>query len=139
MKKEVKIVSLSKETVVGMGFVGDHSVGSAVLDAAGKSSRELERELCQRFISQVHQKRIHGIDVPKMDKKTKWTIRWYDYNDVAKTHVVKENVMERVCGKPKVYSIEKREDGSLKVNKIEGKLYDEDEVKVALCQMALED
>lgn len=139
MKKEIKLINVGKDTVVGMGFVGNASVGSAVLDAKEKNVRQIEREMTQRFLSQIHQKRLRGEDIPNINRGEKWVIRWYDYSDVAKTHIIKENVMETVCGKPKCYAIEKRPDGSLKVNKFEGKLYDEDEVKVALCQMALED
>lgn len=140
MKKEVKIVQLDKDTVVAFGFVDDISFGSAMLDAAGKSSREIEREFVKRFVSQIHNRKYrYAQEIPTMSRSDKWNVHWYKYEDVAKTHVIKENVMEQVCGKPKIYSIEKKADGSLKVNKVEGKLYDEDEVKLALCKMALED
>ena len=139
MKKEVKLVTVGKDTIVGMAFVNDIAVGSAMLDSNGKSVREIERDFINRFLSQLHQKKLKGADIPFVERGVKWDIKWYDYNDVTKTHIVKENVMEKVLsGKPKCYSIEKRDDGSLKVNKIDGKLYDEDELKVALCKMALE-
>lgn len=139
MKKEIKLINVGKDTVVGMGFVGSASVGSAVLDAKEKNVRQIEREMTQRFLSQIHQKRLKGENIPNIDRGEKWVIRWYDYSDVSKAHTTKENVMEAVCGKPKIYSIEKKLDGSLKVNKVEGKLYDEDELKVVLCKMALGD
>lgn len=140
MRKDVKIVQLDKDTMVAFGFVDNISFGSAMLDAAGKSSREIERDFISRFISQIHnRKRRYSQEIPTINKADKWSVQWYKYEDVAKTHVIKENVMEQVCGKPKIYSIEKKADGSFKVNKVEGKLYDEDEVKLALCKMALED
>lgn len=139
MKKEIKLINVGKDTVVGMGIVGNETVGSAMLDSNGKSVWEIERDFINRFLSQLHQKKLKGADIPFVERGVKWDIRWYDFDDVAKTHIVKENIMEKaLSGKPKCYSIEKREDGSLKVNKIEGNLYDEDELKVALCKMALE-
>lgn len=66
-----------------------------------------------------------------------WDIIWFDGNEIEKRKANSETVNEIPQQKPKIYSVEKKLDGSLKVNKIDGKLYDEDEVKIALCAMAL--
>ena len=97
MRKDVKIVQLDKDTMVAFGLVDNISFGSAMLDAAGKSSREIEREFIKRFVSQIHtRKRRYSQEIPTINKADKWNVQWYKYEDVAKTHVIKENVMEQV-------------------------------------------
>ena len=140
MKKEIKIIRVSEDVCVACGRVFDkYGVGTFLLDTKDLSKREIERIITSRCVTQVCRLRTMGRPIPNMTRGGRWEIKWYDFDDVAKTHIVKENVMEKeLSGKPKCYSIEKKLDGSLKVNKVEGKLYDEDEVKIALCQMALE-
>lgn len=140
-EKELKIIKVSDDVCVACGRVFDKwGVASIILDTEGMSRGEIERQFVNRFVTQICRQRVIGKGIPNISRGNRWDVKWYDYSDVAKTHIVKENVMEKVLsGKPKIYSIEKREDGSLKVNKVEGELYDEDELKIALCKMALGD
>lgn len=140
-EKELKIIKVSDDVCVACGRVFDKwGVASIILDTEGMSRGEIERQFVSRFVTQICRQRVIGKGIPNISRGNPWDVKWYDYSDVAKTHIVKENVMEKVLsGKPKIYSIEKREDGSLKVNKVEGELYDEDELKIALCKMALGD
>ena len=138
MEKLIKIVQITDDTCVAFGKIRGQGVASMMLDCSGKNRREIERDFQGRFATQFHRKKEKNNKLMNMGRG-EWVFSWYDFDDVAKTHIVKENVMGKaLSGKPKRYSIEKRDDGSLKVNKIEGKLYDEDELKIALCQMALE-
>lgn len=138
MEKIIKIVKVTDDTCVAFGKIKGQGVASMMLNCGGMSRREIERYYQGRFQTQFHHRKEVDNSLINMGRGD-WVFSWYDFDDVAKTHIVKENVMEKaLSGKPKCYSIEKRDDGSLKVNKIEGKLYDEDELKIALCKMALE-
>lgn len=140
MKKEIKIIRVSEDVCVACGRVFDKwGVASIILDTKGMSKGEIERQFVNRCVTQICRQRVEGKGIPNISRGNRWDVKWYDYSDVSKTNIIKENVMEAVCGKPKIYSIEKKLDGSLKVNKVEGELYDEDELKIALCKMALGD
>lgn len=135
MEKTVKIIQVGSDTAVALGVVNGVGVASMMLDTRKKSRATIEAEFRNRFSTQLAQKADR---MSASNARGKWSFVWYNFDDVAKTHVIKENPIEKECGKPKIYSIEKTADGGLKVNKVEGRLYDEDEIKIALCKMALE-
>lgn len=135
MEKTIKIIQVGSDTAVALGVVNGVGVASMMLDTRKKSRATIEAEFRNRFSAQLAHKAART-GVP--NARGKWSFVWYNFDDVAKTHVIKENPIEKECGKPKIYSIEKTADGGLKVNKVVGRLYDEDEIKIALCKMALE-
>jgi len=138
MEKLIKIVKITDDTCVAFGKINGMGVASMMLNCKGRSRREIEKDYQGRFSTQFHHRKQNNSELASMGRGD-WVFSWYDFDDVAKTHIVKENVMEKaLSGKPKIYSIEKKLDGSLKVNRVESKLYDEDEIKIALCKMALE-
>lgn len=135
MEKAIKIIQVGNDAVVALGVVNSVGVASMMLDARNKSRATIERAFRARFATQLTQKADR---MGASNTRGKWSFVWYNFDDVAKTHVIKENPIEKECGKPKIYSIEKTADGGLRVNKVKGRLYDEDEKKLALCKMALE-
>lgn len=135
--REVKLVRVGKDTVVGFSTYNGYGVASMMLDAEGKKKQKIEQDFILRFRSQIVQKRKTK-NIGTEDNNAQWECKWFEFEDVSKEHA--QQLMEPICvQKPKVYSIEKKSDGSLKVHKVESKLYDEDELKIALCKMALED
>lgn len=140
MKKEIKIIKMPDTACVACGLYETVGLGSMILDTKGMTKSLVEQVFVTRFNSQIVDKRKKG-GAPFAKGRTGWTIKWYEYSDISKSE--KQEVLGLVAntvaksGKPKIYMIEKKLDGSLKVNKIEGKLYDEDELKLALFEMAV--
>lgn len=133
MKEKIKIIKVTDDTIVAFGVFGGIGCGTMMLNTKGKTKNRIETDIVWRFRSQITQKKVDGESVSFSSKNI--VFEWFDNSEIVKAnHGIFDAVPEQ---KPKIYSIEKKLDGSLKVNKVEGKLYDEDEVKIALCQMAL--
>lgn len=137
MKKTIKIIKVTDDTIVAFSAVGKIGCGTMMLNTKGKTKATIEAEIIWRFRTQMYQKKTDGQSCDVSLATRSWDIIWFDGNEIEKRKANSETVNEIPQQKPKIYSIEKKSDGSLKVNKIEGKLYDEDEVKIALCAMAL--
>lgn len=133
MKEKIKIIKVTDDTIVAFGEFSGVGCGTMMLNTKGKTKNRIETDIVWRFRSQITQKKVDGESVSFSSKNI--VFEWFDKSEVVKVTLgMFDKAPEQ---KPKIYSIEKKLDGSLKVNKIEGKLYDEDEVKLALCQMAL--
>lgn len=131
MQTKIYMLKVDNNVVIGFARWANHGLASAILDARGKSRLELDNIMKRRFYSQRAQSGLRD------GTFNGFTTEWLDFDDITRPIQTAMDEMNR--SKPKCYAIEKREDGSLKINKIDGQLYDEDEVKVALCKMALED
>lgn len=133
MKEKIKIIKVTDDTIVAFGAFDGVGCGTMMLNTKGKTKNRIETDIVWRFRSQISQKKADGESVSFSSKNI--VFEWFDNSEIVKAnHGMFDTEPKQ---KPKIYSIEKKLDGSLKVNKIEGKLYDEDEVKIALCQMAL--
>ena len=130
MQTKIYILKVDNNVVIGFARWANHGLASAILDARGKSRSELEGIIKKRFYSQ------RNYSGQNDGSRHRFTTEWLDFDEI--TRPIQMAMDEIGQAKPKCYAIEKREDGSLKINKIDGQLYDEDEVKVALCKLALE-
>lgn len=129
MDKEIKIVKITDDTCVAFGKIKGMGVASMMLNCKGKSHREIERDYQGRFATQFHHRKELDDSLMNMGRG-RWLFSWYDFDDVAKTHIVKENVMGKVMSeKPKVYYLVKKPEGGFETKKIESRLYDEDELE----------
>lgn len=135
MKREVKIVRVADDTCVGFGIYEGFGVASMMLDTKRKSKREIEKELLNRFNSQIGAKKREDGIVSNRGTKYRYDIQWYDFSEVTK----KKDVMEQVCdveSSQPLFVVEVDANGKPSVRKAEH-LFTEDEVKIELLRIAL--
>lgn len=121
--KTLYLIKIDNKAVVGFSKYNGVGLVSAVIDRKGKTDRQIEQSFSGRFAAQNAFHDVKG-------DRVHWNFVWLDYDKVIKSNQPELPIPQPKV-KPKLYEIQKQNDGFLVV-KHEQELLDEDEVKLAL-------
>lgn len=121
--KTLYLIKIDNKAVVGFSKYNGVGLVSAVIDRKGESDRQIEQNFSARFAAQ---NAFHGVKGDRVH----WSFVWLDYDKVIKSNQPELPIPQPKV-KPKLYEIQKQNDGFLVV-KHDQELLDEDEVKLAL-------
>ena len=126
MKTKIYMVRIDEDVVVGFAKYNNHGLGSAILDAKGKSKREMEHSMKNRFYSQrQNMASAKGVDITGFNG---FDFVWLDFNEITNP---RQKQMAFDNGEPRVWSIEEK-DGHYKPVKVEHELMTATECKLEI-------